>query len=253
MSNLKYISLDKADNIAAITLNRNELNLLNLEMLEEINSLLQEIANDHETRALVFKAAGVAFCGGLDYSGDSHDDFEKLLHTYHKTIRLLDKLECPTISLLHGAALGAGCELACICDFVLAIDGVKLGLPEIKKGLIPTVAIADFPRYGHRKQIAELIMLGDTVTAEEAKSMGLVNRVYTKGDFDTRSREFVYRLTANPASSLCLAKRAMRAATEMKFADALGEIEGIYLRKLMLSDDAKAGLEALKRRKQPEP
>jgi enoyl-CoA hydratase/carnithine racemase len=251
MSNPKYIIFDKTDSIATISLNRDELNLLNLEMLEEINSVLQETANDHATRALIIKAAGVAFCGGLDYAGDSHDDFEKLIHTYHKTIRLLDKLECPTISLLHGAALGAGCELACICDFVLAIDGVKLGLPEIKMGLIPTVAIADFPRYGHRKQIDELIMLGDTVTAEEAKSMGLVNRVYAKADFDTRSREFVYRLTANPASSLCLAKRALRAGMEMKFADALGEIEGIYLRKLMLSDDAKAGLEAMKKRRIP--
>jgi enoyl-CoA hydratase/carnithine racemase len=210
MTDLKNIRLEKTESTVSIIFQRDELNLLNIVMLDEISMVLQEISSTHDIKVCIFKSDSIAFCGGFDYSAENRDDFEKLIHAFHKTIRLLDKLECQTVSLLHGPALGAGFELASVCDFSLAVEGVKVGFPEIKKGYLPTVAIA-LASHGHyRKQLHELIMTGDTITAEEAKVFGMINHVYPKADFDTRCQEFIYRLTANPSQALNLVRGTIR-------------------------------------------
>ena len=228
MAEFKFIGFEKTDITATITLRRDDLNHFNITMLGEITAALWDISNSRGIKLLVFKAEGIAFCGGFDYDSLPREDFEKLIYTHHKTILLLEKIKCPTICLLQGAALGAGFELAIACDFVLAVEGAKVGFPEIKKGHLPTVAMAMASYVGHLKHINELIMTGDTITVEEAKIFGMINHVYPRDDFRTRCEEFVYRLTSNPGEALYHAKKLIRDSRNISFEQVLERIDGNY-------------------------
>jgi len=242
MSEHQFISFEEKGNVIALTLDREDTNLLSIQMITEINAALYSLVDGRGTKVLVIRAAGSVFSGGLDYAEADPDSMEKLIHPYHKMFRQLERLECPTIALVQGAALGAGCELACFCDMVLASDNARFGLPDIKLGLFAPVAAADFPRYGHLKHIYELLLVGDSVGAEEARLMGLVNHVFPSDHFESKWDEFLYRLTSNPCAVFRFAKRALRLGLDRKFPDALIESEGIYLRDMMSTMEAKEGL-----------
>jgi cyclohexa-1,5-dienecarbonyl-CoA hydratase len=248
MSDYQFIRFEETEKTAVLTLDRDSTNLLNIQMIAEINNALHLLVDGHGSKVLMIKAEGPVFSSGLDLAESNHDSMDKIIHPYHKMFRLLDRVECPTVALVHGAALGAGCELACFCDMVLTSDNARFGLPDIKLGMFSPVAAADFHRYGHLKQIYELLLVGDSVSAEEAKLMGLVNHVFPSDEFETKCDEFLYRLTSNPCAVLRLAKRALRLGLDRKFPDALMESEGVFLRDMMATNEAQQGLEKYKAR-----
>ena len=251
MGDYKNIAFEQVEKTAFITLQRGDLNILNIEMMEEINSTLASLGDGRQLRALVVKATGKAFSAGVDVAEHTADLVEKMIHTFHRIFRLLDKLECPTVSFVHGAALGGGCELACFCDMVLASDRAKFGQPEIKVGVFPPVAAAAFPDYGYLKHIYELLLLGDNLTAEQAKSIGLVNQVFPRDEFDQHCQDFLKRLTSYSAAILRLAKKSIKAASGKPFADALGAAEKIYLKEMMATKDVHEGLAAFLEKRAP--
>src|SRR4030066_2458112 len=89
----------------------------------------------------------------------------------------MDALKVPSIAVVNGSALGGGCELALYCDMVIATEKSKFGQPEIQVGVFPPLAGLVFPRIMGRKKAMELILAGDTISAQEALSLGLVNKV----------------------------------------------------------------------------
>jgi len=252
MANRKFIDATEDDNVVTMTLKRGDANLLNIEMLDEICALLQAYSDGRNIKAFVIRAAGNVFSSGLDFSEHDSENIDKLLHAYHRMFRLLHRMECPTLAFVRGAALGAGCELACFCDLVLASDSAHFGLPDVKIGLYSPLAAADFHNYAHLKHLYEMILVGDAIPAEEARIMGLVNKVYAAGEFETRCQEFLYRLTSNASATLRLAKRAIRAGLERRFPESLAETEGIFLRELIQTDQAREGMASLEKRRAEE-
>jgi cyclohexa-1,5-dienecarbonyl-CoA hydratase len=245
MAEFKYIAYDEKDRVGYLTLQRDdEINVLNIEMMEEINAVLDSLKGGGNLKALVFRAKGRAFSAGVDVSEHTEKLVGKMIEVFHRMFRLLDKIECPTVALVQGAALGGGCELACFCDMVVAREGAKFGQPEIKVGVFPPVAAAAFPQYSHLKKVYELLLIGDTILAEDAERIGLASLVYPKDDFEKRAEEFVYRLAANSAAILRLTKKAIRAGTGRPFPAALDDIERIYLDEMMKTKDAHEGLAA---------
>jgi len=251
MNDYQHIKLEIAGKLAFITLKREPLNVLNIEMMNEINAALESLGDSSHLKALVIKAEGKTFSAGVDVSEHTAELVDKMIDTFHKMFRLLDRIECPTVSLVHGAALGGGCELACFCDMVLAAEGVKFGQPEIKVGVFPPVAAAAFPQYGFLKSIYELLLVGDIVLAEQAQSMGLVNHVFPKADFDKRCQDFLKRLTANSAAILRLTKKTIKAGLNKPFAESLDIAEKIYLKDMMATKDAHEGLAAFMEKRAP--
>ena len=152
MSDYKHIHLNIENSVATITLDREGYNILNIEMMEEINGALESLEAGRNLKALVIDAKGKAFSAGVDVSEHTTELVEQMIGTFHKMFALLDAFECPTISVVQGAALGGGCELACFCDMVVAAAGVKFGQPEVKVGVFPPVAAASFPQYAFLKQ-----------------------------------------------------------------------------------------------------
>lgn len=253
MSEYKHIAYEETDKIGYLTLQRDDdLNIINIEMMNEINDALESLDDGSGLRALVIRAKGRAFSAGVDVAEHTDELAEKMIKTFHSMFMLLDRLECPTIALVYGAALGGGCELACFCDMVLAREGVKFGQPEIKVGVFPPVAAAAFPQYSYLKKMYELMLVGDVILAEEAERIGLVNQVYSKEEFEKKSQEFVYRLTSNSGAILRYTKKAIRASIGKTFGEALESSESIYLKEMMKSHDAHEGLAAFMEKRKPE-
>ena len=252
MSQYKHIAYEEKDKTGYLTLQRDdEINVLNIEMMNEINTALESLGEGRHLKALVIRAKGRAFSAGVDVSEHTEQLVDEMIETFHRIFYLLDRLECPTIALVQGAALGGGCELACFCDMALAAEGVKFGQPEIKVGVFPPVAAAAFPQYSHLKKVYEMLLTGDTIKAEEAKGIGLVNQVYPKDEFEKGCREFIYRLTSNSAAILRYAKKAIKHSLGKTSADALSIAEKIYLDEMMKTHDAPEGLAAFLEKRQP--
>lgn len=251
MPDFKHITYEEKNKTGYLTLRRDdEINVLNIEMMEEINRALESLDEGKNLRALIFKAEGRAFSAGVDVTEHTAELVTTMIDTFHKMFRLLDKLECPTVALVHAAALGGGCELACFSDMVLAASGVKFGQPEIKVGVFPPVAAPAFPQSVALKKVYELLLTGDTIKAEEAMTVGLVNQVYPREEFDKKCDEFIYRLTSNSGAILRLTKRAIRESLGKTFVEGLDKSEEIYLKEMMATKDAHEGLAAFMEKRQ---
>ena len=251
MTDFKHISFETINRVAFITLKREDLNVLNIAMMEEINTALESLTGGNDLKALVFKADGKAFSAGVDVSEHTAELVDKMINTFHMMFRLLDGMQCPTVAFVQGAALGGGCELACFCDMVIAAAGVKFGQPEIKVGVFAPVAVAAFPQSAHLKQMYELLLTGDVIKAEQAQEIGLVNRVFPREDFASQCEKWLARLTVNSAAILRLTKKAVRSGLGKPFKDALSSAEQIYLREMMSTKDTHEGLSAFMDKRSP--
>jgi enoyl-CoA hydratase len=182
----KNLILEKKENsIWVITLNRpNALNALNAELLNELNQLLNHIAETPwaQVKAVVITGSGEkAFVAGADIkemSGLSESAARNFSERGQKILCQIEALRIPVIAAVNGFALGGGLELALACDFIYASQNAKLGLPEVSLGLIPgfggTVRLT---RVVGLNRAREMVMSGDLISAEEALQVGLVNKI----------------------------------------------------------------------------
>jgi cyclohexa-1,5-dienecarbonyl-CoA hydratase len=244
----KNLIVEERDRIGIITFNRPPLNILNIEMMKEINHALKSL-KEKTLRALVIKANGKAFSAGVDVGEHTEDKVEEMIRVFHEIFTNLYSIDAPTIALVNGAALGGGCEIAAFCDLVIASDKSKFGQPEIKVGVFPPIATAIFPHLIKGKKALELILTGETISAEEAKEIGLVNQVVSSDKFE-EAENFIKKLTCNSAVVLKIAKRAFLEGA-MKGYQSIKKIEDLYLKDLMKTYDANEGLSAFLEKRKP--
>jgi cyclohexa-1,5-dienecarbonyl-CoA hydratase len=173
----KDIQFELRDGVGRIVLNRAPLNVLNIAMMEEIQTAIRQAQGAADTRAIVIAAVGRMFSAGVDIAEHTHDLMDRMLQTFHAIFRLMADGEVPTLAVVQGHALGGGCELACFCDLVVAAQDARFGQPEISVGVFPPVAAALFPHLTGGRKAAELILTGEAIPAAEAHRIGLINAV----------------------------------------------------------------------------
>jgi len=169
------------ENIGVITLNRPDaLNALNLELLTELGSLLEEIRKDEKIRVVVITGAGRAFSVGADLVEAQKLDEAGVRNFVQTGQKLFDKIENfdkPVIASINGFALGGGLELALACDVRIASDQARIGNPEVAVGLIPAWGgTVRLPKVIGRGKASELILTGGQIDAKEAERVGIVNK-----------------------------------------------------------------------------
>jgi cyclohexa-1,5-dienecarbonyl-CoA hydratase len=247
----KHILTELKDGVATLTLNRAPLNVLNIEMMEEINTYLEGLMKEKSLKLLVIRAMGKAFSAGVDVGEHLGDLVYKMIEVFHRMFRLMDALKVPSIAVVGGAALGGGCELALYCDMVLATEKAKFGQPEIQVGVFPPIAALIFPRMMGRKKAMELILAGDTISAQEACSLGLVNKVVPETSLAQEAEAFVGKFAKLSGIVLKLTKEATLAGLNDDMDQGLKAIEKIYLDRLMKTNDALEGLKAFLDKRKP--
>ena len=247
----KNIQTELKDGIAYLTLSRAPLNWLNIEMMEEINTYLESLMKEKTLKLLVVQAVGKAFSVGVEVAEHLGDLAPKMIETFHKMFRIMDTLKVPSLSVVNGSALGGGCELALYCDMVIATEKTKFGQPEIQVGVFPPIAALIFPRIMGRKKAMELILSGDTISAQDALAMGLVNKVVPEASLSEEVNGFINKFKKLSGVVLKLTKEATLAGLNDDLDKGLKAIEKIYLEQLMKTHDAMEGLSAFCEKRKP--
>jgi enoyl-CoA hydratase/carnithine racemase len=205
---------ERRDGVGWVTLNRPRvLNAVNLQMRDELWSLLDALELDPDVGVVVFRGAGSAFSSGADISefGTAPSYVEARRARLERDVwgRLLH-FPKPTIAAIHGYALGAGCELALLCDFRIASEDARLGLPETSLAYIPTAGGSQtLPRTIGIGRALDMIVTAEPVNATTALDYGLVQWVVPAAQLDSRTEGLARGLLAQPQAALRLAKRAL--------------------------------------------
>lgn len=247
----KNIHVSLVDGIGEIVFDRPPLNVLNIEMMKEINQALKDFESEPSLKLLIFKGAGKAFSAGVDVSEHTQDKVSEMIEVFHEIFHRLNGLKVPTMAVVNGAALGGGCEVAIFCDIVLASEGAKFGQPEIKVGVFPPIAAIMFPRLMEQKKAFELILTGELVKAEEAKSLGLVNQVFTADEFEEKTNDFIKKFTGLSGAVLKITKKSINQTMGLTYSEAVKSVEDLYLNELMKTVDANEGLKAFLEKREP--
>ncbi len=239
------------DNVARITLNRPPLNILDIPMIGELQDALTRVQSASDAKVFVIAHEGKAFSAGVSIQDHTPDKVGEMLENFHGMIGLLSSLDIPSVALIDGMALGGGCELAVVCDMVLASDRAVFGQPEIKVGVFPPVAAAVFPPLVGRNRALELLLTGETIDAAEAQRIGLINKVFPAASFGEMAGEFLRKLTALSGSTLRLTKRAVDRGLDKSLSEGIGPSNNSTWRELMPTEDAREGLNAFLEKRKP--
>jgi len=240
--------------VAYITLNRpDKLNAFTEQLNKEVQLAIKNASRDESVRALVITGEGRAFCSGEDLAGvnDEMDHGEVLRKRYNPMLMELDKCEKPIIAAVNGVAAGAGMSLALACDFRLASEKASFVEAFIHVGLVPDAGnLYHLPRLiGHAKAL-ELAVLGEKVTAAEAKDLGLVTKVISVDAWSEEVSQFAERLATMPTKAIGLIKRNLKASWHSEFEDFL-ERDAQGQRIAGLTDDHKEGVRAFMEKRRP--
>jgi enoyl-CoA hydratase len=212
------VELERRGAVALVRLsNPTALNALSVEMLDELDATLDQIAADPELRAVVITGDGEkAFCAGADIRHMSQAtalEARAYAKRGHAVSARLESLPKPVIAAINGYALGGGCELALACDIRLASDKARIGQPEINLGILPgwggTQRLARVTSPGFAK---ELIFTGRTVMADEALRAGLVNHVHPHDELLDKALELATEIATKPPLAIAGAKEMINLA-----------------------------------------
>lgn len=250
------IILEKMDGIAVIRFNRPKaLNAINPDLIAETHHALDDVENDRSVRVLVLTGAGEkAFVAGADIGfmvGLSPLESQKWSQEGQKLMFRFESLSIPVIACVNGFALGGGAEIAMACDFIYASEGARFGQPEINLGIIPgfggTQRLSRLVGKGAAK---ELCMTGVMITAEDAKALGLVNKVLPPDKLWEETMKTANLIAAKGKVSLKAAKRCIDRGYDLDLRSGC-EIESDAFGLCMASPDGKEGMTAFLEKRKP--
>lgn len=255
MKTYETIKCSSADQILTLTLHRPEaLNALSTPMMEEMIDALDNAAQDDSIRVIVITGSEKAFAAGADIKEMKDRNFADMYQSdiYGRFTRAFASCQKPVIAAVSGYALGGGCELVMMCDFVLAAPNAKFGQPEVKLGTLPGIGGSQrLIRLIGKSKAMELCLTGRMMTAVEAERAGLVARILDESDFIGAVDKIAREIAAYSPLAVSMIKDAVNQAEETTLAQGLA-----YERKLFYAsfstEDQKEGMAAFLDKRDPD-
>ncbi|MFX0134930.1 MAG: enoyl-CoA hydratase/isomerase family protein [Candidatus Hodarchaeota archaeon] len=216
--NYKELIIEKKGHISIITLNAPQnRNALGIVISTELHKTLDEIEKDPEVRVVVLKGAGKGFSSGgnLKEMRDNLDNdpeiyMGNLLNAIYTVIPKIQKISKPIIASVHGFAMGAGMNLALACDIVVATDNTIFSESFVKVGLIAAGhSTLILPKLIGLKKAAELCLIGDSISANEALELGLINKVVPEAELEAATMEYAKKLAVGPPLAVQATKKML--------------------------------------------
>lgn len=253
MSDEQLVLMATDGHVATLTLNRpRALNAISPELIDALIVALERCEADDQIRAVVLTGSARAFAAGADIKAMAEASPMQMLTS--RSIERWARIAAfrkPLIAAVSGYALGGGCELAMMCDMIVASETAQFGQPEINLGVIPgaggtqrlTRAIGPY-------RAMELVLTGATISAQEALQYGLVNRIAPVEGFLAEAQRLAAQVAEKAPLAAQLAKEAVRAATETTLREGLAiELRNFYL--LFDTEDQKEGMRAFIEKRPP--
>jgi enoyl-CoA hydratase/carnithine racemase len=240
--------------VRTLVLNRPERrNALSLTLLREMISTLAETAEDTSVHAVVVRGEGPAFCAGHDLSemtGCSLSSARELFDTCSELMMAIHRLPQPVIAQVHGIATAAGCQLVATCDLAVASVDARFATPGVNIGLFCSTPMVALSRNLSRKAATEMLLLGEMVGAEDARSLGLVNRVVAADRVVNEAIEFGRKIAEKPKATLKIGKEAFYRQLEMSLDEAYTYASSVMVEN-MLHAEAEEGIGAFLDKREP--
>ena len=243
MSNTTVI-YTKKDHIAHITLNRPEANnIINQELARELEGVCRQINQDDDIYVAIITGAGDrAFCGGSELEHVS---------ARYSVATAIASMNQPVIAAINGDALGQGLELALSCDIRLASHQARFGFPQVALGLIPTDGGTQrLPRLVGKSKAMELILTAETISAEEAFEIGLVNKIVTKENLASEAEALAKTLASKAPIALRYIKEAVNKGLDLTLEQGL-HLEADLYSLLHTTADRTEGIKAFLQKRPP--
>jgi enoyl-CoA hydratase/carnithine racemase len=243
-----------SNHVARITLDNPPANVLNLSVLKELELVLHEVERDEYVRVVIVTGTGRFFCAGADITELAqlktvHDGSEFAVRGQSLLCRI-EQSEKPVLAAINGICVGGGLELALACHIRVAAAGALMGLPEIKLGLIPGFGGTQrLPRIVGTSKAAEMILTGESVSAEEALRIGLVGRVVPPHELLAQAEATAALITAHGRTAVEAVMRAIRGGLHLPLSEGLAREAELFGR-LCITPDKKEAVQAFLEKRQ---
>jgi enoyl-CoA hydratase/carnithine racemase len=254
------ILYETRDQIAFITLNRpDSLNAMNRQMTRELVDVCQQVEDDSGIRIAIFTGAGEkAFSAGMDLKERAETSFspierrqQKLTNKIYTQARAVAAITKPTIAAIRGYCVGGGLEFALACDLRVAAEDAKLGLTEVRRGIIPGAGGTQrLTRAVGVTKAMEMCLTGDTVSGLEAKPLGLVNNAVPSADVLKAAEDLAGRILKGAPMSVAFIKEAIKKGVELPLEEGL-RLEADLSALIGNTEDAKEGPRAFAEKRAP--
>jgi enoyl-CoA hydratase/carnithine racemase len=254
------ILFETRDRIAFITLNRpDSLNAMNRQMTRELVDVCQQVEGESGIRIAIFTGAGEkAFSAGMDLKERAETAFspierrqQKLTNKIYTQARAVAAITKPTIAAIRGYCVGGGLEFALACDLRVAAEDAKLGLTEVRRGIIPGAGGTQrLTRAVGVTKAMEMCLTGDTVSGLEAKSLGLVNNAVPSADVLKTAEDLAARILKGAPMSVAFIKEAIKKGVELALEEGL-RLEADLSALIGITEDAKEGPRAFAEKRPP--
>jgi cyclohexa-1,5-dienecarbonyl-CoA hydratase len=244
------VRVEPRGGVAVLRLDRPPLHVLDIATIEALDAALARVEESEAAVVVISSTGAKAFSAGVDVKDHTPDKIARMLRSFHAVFRRLHATRLVSVAAVRGACLGGGCELALSCDMVVAEEGAKIGLPEIRLACFPPVGIAALAdRYGPR--LAELCLTGETVGGAEAHRRGLLSRLVPDGKAEETALEIAAAMASGSRAVLGLTARKMRALSLPHFEHSLEKAERTYLEELTREPDMDEGIRAFTEKRPP--
>jgi len=247
----KYILFDTSTYIAHITLNNPPYNVLTVPLMREMADAIESLNGRGDIKAILLDSSQRAFSAGIGLEDSKADRVFSTLDAFNHVFEAIREISKPLIVVVNGPAIGAGSELAAFGDLVIATPKAKFAQPEVKLGVFPPFAAVMLPQLIGPKKTYELILTGEALSAEEALSLGFVNRVVPEEKLKEAVDEVISKIGEFSAPVLEMTKRVISGSLGLPLDKAMRQSHNIYLTQLMELEDVQEGLRAVLEKRKP--
>ena len=209
LDEFQFVKVRVEGSVARLTLDRPDHNLLNERMIAELTAGINTLGERNAIKLIVLDSAGKTFCGGIELGEYTQRRVFQLLDAFHGAFAAMLDTSKPLLVVVNGPAFGGGAELAALGDLVIATPKAKFAQPEIKLGVFPPLAAAILPYILGPKQALELVLTGETISAERARDIGLVNWLVPEEELEKKVEDVIAKVTAQSGPVLTMAKKAI--------------------------------------------
>lgn len=247
----KFVLFDTSTFVARLTLNHAPYNVLTVPMMTELAECIESLNGRGDIKCILLDSSQKMFSAGISLEDSRPERVFQTLDAFNRVFQAVSEISKPLIVVVNGQAIGAGSELVAFGDMIIATPNARFSQPEVKMGVFPPFAAIMLPQLIGPKKTYELILTGHSLTAEEACTLGLVNKVVPEADLGKTVNEVLGRIGEISSPVLEMTKKVIGSTLGLPFAEAMKRSQNIYLNQLMDLEDAQEGLRAVIEKRKP--
>jgi len=247
----KFIQFDTSTFVARITLNHPPYNVLTVPLMTELAEAIESLNGRGDIKCILLDSSQKTFSAGISLEDSRPERVFQTLDAFTRVFQAISEISKPLIVVVNGPAVGAGSELVAFGDMIIATANARFAQPEVKMGIFPPFAAVMLPQLIGPKKAYELILTGQALTAEEAASLGFVNKVVSESELTATVNEVISRIGEFSAPVLEMTKMVIGRTLGLPLDQAMKKSHDIYLNQLMDLEDAQEGLRAVLEKRKP--